>query len=270
MGRQSGKRKAGGISSSASEPDEPDPKRDFDVDDVEKYNQFAESASIAEQDAEAEGAGSGGGRPQQVLTEEQKKEERARRNRASALKSRNKRRQRLAFLEEAHAKQIERIRELERQNAHLLRENARLRAMPRTAEVEVPLPFVAPFMAAPPSAAPGIPRQMGGANASISTAGANRQQQRQQGRPPVPAFANSVTSSPANGNGHRNGSGIDSAGTAQVVGRSHGGVTSGAPAPPPIAALKARSPPISFANFDAVVDLATNQLKNLARSRTRA
>lgn len=57
------------------------------------------------------------------MTEEERKEDRAKRNRASALKSRNKRRTRLAFLEIEYKKLQERIRQLERQNEGLQKQN---------------------------------------------------------------------------------------------------------------------------------------------------
>ena len=61
------------------------------------------------------------------LTEEQKREDRARRNRASALRSRNKRRQRLAFLEMEYHKLLRTIDDLNSENASLKVENARLK-----------------------------------------------------------------------------------------------------------------------------------------------
>ena len=67
------------------------------------------------------------GQLHQHMTEEEKREDRARRNRASALKSRNKKRVRLAFLEEEHKRLCARIRELEHLNTNLQQENTKLR-----------------------------------------------------------------------------------------------------------------------------------------------
>ena len=61
------------------------------------------------------------------LTEQEKREERARRNRASALKSRNKRRQRLAFLETEYSRLQQHIFQLQKENRALHRENIRMR-----------------------------------------------------------------------------------------------------------------------------------------------
>jgi hypothetical protein len=65
--------------------------------------------------------------PPHEMTEEQRREDRARRNRASALKSRNKRQQRLAFLEVECKRLCDRIRLLEGENVALQAENAALR-----------------------------------------------------------------------------------------------------------------------------------------------
>lgn len=63
----------------------------------------------------------------EMMTEEEKREDRARRNRASALKSRNKRRQRLAYLEVEYKRLQEQIVQLKKDNATLQDENSALR-----------------------------------------------------------------------------------------------------------------------------------------------
>eukprot|EP00750_Incisomonas_marina_P012023 INCI16494.3.p1 GENE.INCI16494.3~~INCI16494.3.p1 ORF type:complete len:403 (-),score=85.63 INCI16494.3:987-2048(-) len=63
----------------------------------------------------------------ETMTEEEKREDRARRNRASALKSRNKRRQRLAYLEVEYKRLQEHIVQLKKDNATLQDENTSLR-----------------------------------------------------------------------------------------------------------------------------------------------
>ena len=66
-------------------------------------------------------------KPAAEMTEDEKREDRARRNRASALKSRNKRRQRLAYLEVEYKRLQGIVEKLQKQNDVLQNENATLR-----------------------------------------------------------------------------------------------------------------------------------------------
>eukprot|EP00591_Stephanopyxis_turris_P006099 CAMPEP_0195523086 /NCGR_PEP_ID=MMETSP0794_2-20130614/21909_1 /TAXON_ID=515487 /ORGANISM="Stephanopyxis turris, Strain CCMP 815" /LENGTH=249 /DNA_ID=CAMNT_0040653001 /DNA_START=93 /DNA_END=842 /DNA_ORIENTATION=+ len=77
--------------------------------------------------------------PVEEMTEEQKREDRARRNRASALKSRNKRRQRLAFLEVEYKRMQDQLAQLKSENEELKEENTKLRSTTTIATVPAPI-----------------------------------------------------------------------------------------------------------------------------------